>query len=55
MFEEKAGPMANYISWKQEGDGFVVEARKNAVSPYANRLGKYILVYKGDLDGRPDC
>lgn len=50
VFEEKAGSMANYISWKREEDGFIVEAKKNAVSQYVNRLGKFILLYKGDVD-----
>jgi transposase len=50
VFKEKAGAMANYISWRVDGDGFRVEARKNAVSQYVNRLGKYILLYKGDVD-----
>ncbi len=50
VFEEKAGPLSNFISWKLESDGFIVEARKNAVSQYVNRLGKFILLYKGDVD-----
>ncbi len=50
VFEEKAGSMANYISWKREGIGFRVEARKNAVSQYVNRLGKFVLLYKGSMD-----
>lgn len=50
VFEEKAGPLANYISWKRVEDGFVVEAKKNAVSQYVNRLGKFILLYKGMVD-----
>lgn len=47
MFEEEAGSLANCILLKKEGNGFVVEARKNAVSQYVSRLGKYILLYKG--------
>lgn len=50
VFEEKAGSMANFISWKKDGDGFIVKARKNAVSQYVNRLGKYMLLYKGEVD-----
>ncbi|WP_174589873.1 hypothetical protein [Methanocella conradii] len=50
MFEEEAGSLANCILLKKEGNGFVVEARKNAVSQYVSRLGKYILLYKGALD-----
>jgi transposase len=50
VFKEKAGPLANLISWRLDGDGFVVEARKNAVSQHVNRLGKYMLLYKGEVD-----
>ena len=46
--------MANYYSWKVEDQHFKITIKKNAVTQRINRLGKFIIFYRGDYDWM-DC
>ncbi|MDI6719125.1 MAG: IS1634 family transposase [Methanomicrobiales archaeon] len=50
VFREWAGGMANYFSWRQQEDRFVVEYRQNAIAQRVNRMGKQIILSHGPLD-----
>ncbi len=43
-----------YIKWNVKGDIFEVSIRKKAVAQRVNRMGKFILIYKGNFDWE-DC
>jgi len=50
VFKQRAGDMASYYSWNVVDKHFKVEIRKNAVAQRVNKMGKFILFYKGDCD-----
>jgi transposase len=49
VVEEIAGKFYSYIDWKVVNQGFEVAVRKKAVAQRVNRMGKFILLYKGDF------
>lgn len=48
--EEIAGGYGQYFSISKKSDKLEVRFRKNAISQRVNRMGKFILLYKGNLD-----
>jgi transposase len=51
VFKERAGDFAQYFSWQVQGNQFLIEIRKNAVSQRINRMGmQIILSHGGRLD-----
>lgn len=49
IFRETAKKDARFIEWKAVDGRFEVSIRKNAVSQAVNKMGKFILLYRGDL------
>ena len=49
VFRETAKRDAKFIEWKAVDGKFVVALRKNAVSQAINRMGKFILLYRGEF------
>lgn len=50
VFKERAGNWASYYSWMVEDRYFKVEIKKNAVAQRVNRMGKFLIFYKGKYD-----
>jgi transposase len=50
VFKERAKDMANYYSWSLVNSYFKIKIKKNAVAQRVNRMGKYILFYRGKCD-----
>jgi transposase len=40
----------NYVTWKYVDGKFEVKPKQNAVTQRLNKMGKFILLYQGDLD-----
>ena len=49
VFREIAKRDAKFIEWKAVNGRFEVSIRKNAVSQAINKMGKFILLYRGDF------
>jgi len=49
-FTQRAGKLQKYYSWKIKDSYFITTIRKNAVMQRVNRMGKFILFYRGDND-----
>lgn len=49
VVEQIAGRFYSYIDWKVVNEGFEVAVRKKAVAQRVNRMGKFVLLYKGDF------
>ena len=49
VFREIAKRDAKFIEWKAVNGRFQVSIRKNAVSQAINKMGKFILLYRGDF------
>jgi len=49
VFREIAKRDAKFIDWKAVNGRFEVSIRKNAVSQAINKMGKFILLYRGDF------
>ena len=49
VFREIARRDARFIEWRTVNGKFEVELRKNAISQAINKLGKFILLYKGEF------
>jgi transposase len=49
VFRETAKRDAKFIEWKAVNGRFEVSIRKNAVSQVINKIGKFILLYRGDF------
>jgi transposase len=49
VFSEIAKRDAKFIEWKAVNGRFEVSIRKNAVSQAINKMGKFILLYRGDF------
>ena len=49
VFREMAKRDAKFIEWKAVNGRFEVSIRKNAVSQAINKMGKFILLYRGDF------
>jgi transposase len=47
VFRATAKKDAKFIEWKAVGGKFQVSLRKNAISQAVNKMGKYILLYRG--------
>jgi transposase len=47
VFRETAKRDAKFIDWKAVDGKFVVSLRKNAISQAINKMGKFILLYRG--------
>ena len=54
VFKETTKKNAQYIDWKVNNNRFEVELKKNAVSQRVNRMGRFILLYKGKF-GWEEC
>ncbi len=54
VVERTAKKLYSYIKWNVKGDIFEVSIRKKAVAQRVNRMGKFILIYKGDFNWE-DC
>jgi len=54
VFKEIAKKNAQYIDWKVNNNRFEVELKKNAVSQRVNRMGRFILLYRGNF-GWEEC
>ena len=54
VVERTAKKLYSYIKWNIKGDIFEVSIRKKAVAQRVNRMGKFILIYKGNFDWK-DC
>ena len=50
VFKERARDMASFYSWKRIDDHLKITIKKNAVSQRINRMGKFLLFYKGERD-----
>lgn len=50
VFKRRAGDMSSYYSWEVVDKHFKVEIKKKAVSQRVNKMGKFLLFYKGDCD-----
>jgi len=50
VVEEIAGPYSKYFRVRKEGTGVVVSFREKAISQRTNRMGKFIILYSGDID-----
>ena len=50
IFNQRAGKLQKYYSWKVKDNYFKVTIRKNAVMQRVNKMGKFILFYRGDTD-----
>ncbi len=49
--EQIAGSYMRYISYSIENGSIITGARDNAISAYENRMGKFLLLYKGECSG----
>lgn len=49
VFREIAKRDAKFIEWKAVNGRFQISIRKNAVSQAINKMGKFILLYRGDF------
>jgi len=49
VFRETAKRDAKFIEWKASEGRFEVSLRKNAVSQAVNKMGKFILLYRGEF------
>ena len=49
VFRETAKRDAKFIDWKAVDGKFVVSLRKNAISQAINKMGKFILLYRGEF------
>ncbi|HQF16599.1 MAG TPA: hypothetical protein PLI05_05975 [Methanotrichaceae archaeon] len=49
VFRATAKKDAKFIEWKAADGKFQVSLRKNAISQAINKMGKYILLYRGDF------
>ena len=49
VFRETAKRDAKFIEWKAVNGKFEVSLRKNAVSQAINKIGKFILLYRGEF------
>lgn len=49
VFRATAKKDAKFIEWKAVDGKFQVSLRKNAISQAINKMGKYILLYRGDF------
>jgi transposase len=49
VFRETAKRDAKFIEWKAVNDRFEVSLRKNAVSHAINKMGRFILLYRGEF------
>jgi transposase len=54
VFRETAKKDAKFIEWKAIDGKFEVSLRKNAVSQAINKMGKFILLYRGEFSWN-DC
>ncbi len=54
VVERTAKKLYSYIKWNVKDDIFEVSIRKKAVAQRVNRMGKFILIYKGKFDWE-DC
>ena len=52
--QERTGPLANYLTWKQIGDHFEIGTRKDGVTQRINGMGKSLIFYNGDYNWM-DC
>lgn len=50
LFKERAKDMANYYSWSLVDTHFKIRIKKNAVAQRVNRMGKFIIFYRGTYD-----
>ena len=51
IIETIAGPYMRYITYRIENNTIVTGARDNAISAAENRMGRFLLVYKGEYSG----
>ena len=49
VVEEVAGPLQQYIEWKENDERIEVSIRAKAVAQRVNQMGKFILAYNGDF------
>lgn len=49
-FTQRSGKLQKYYSWKIKENYFDITIRKNAVVQRLNKMGKFILFYRGDKD-----
>jgi len=54
VFMKYAGKLKPYLSWKVVDRRFVITVKENAVSQYVNKMGLFILIYRGDFSW-DDC
>ena len=50
VFKERAGDMASYYSWEVVDKRFKIEIKKKAVAQRVNKMGKFLLFYRGECD-----
>ena len=49
IFEKYAGKLKSYLSWKVLDGRFIITIKDKAVSQRVNKMGLFILLYKGDF------
>jgi transposase len=49
VFRETAKKDARFIEWRADNGRFAVSLRKNAVAQALNKMGKFILLYRGEF------
>ena len=54
VFLKYAGKLKPYLSWKVVDSRFVITVKENAVSQHVNKMGLFILIYRGDFSW-DDC
>ena len=54
IIESIAGPYMRYITYRIENNTIVTGARDNAISAAENRMGRFLLVYRGE-GSEQDC
>jgi Transposase len=45
-----AGKLSPYIKWRRVEEQFELEIKKKAVAQRVNRMGRFVLLYQGELD-----
>lgn len=50
VFISLAKRYASYLTWKVKDNKFEIKVKKNAVSQRVNKMGKFILLYRGNLE-----
>ncbi len=54
VFEETARSYAPYLAWTVQENRFTISLRQNAISQRVNRMGKFLLLCRGEF-GWEDC